>query len=233
MIVYRYPENLNIFNSGSPPTVTAGFIRIATTVVLGYGVLWLAPSFVIDPSLPSYLAPAIAVGATVPLLLTGLAFGGYEHHVNVILPTFARRSKESLIHFAGNIPPGTVVEIKSMWFRPWPVTKKIYFEDLRRLPRSWTRLSNLENFPRSNRMKADKNPVWNWLALTLMGRYFVSRAQLKDRSRAPGVWDKMWEQIPMTGQEPVRKEAAGKGPVVAANRPAASIRNRVPPKRNR
>lgn len=162
------------------------------------------------------------MGATIPLLVTGLAFGGYVHHVNVILPSFARRSKDSLVHFASDVPSGTIVEIKSMWFRPWPVTKKIYFEDLRRLPRSWTRLSNLENAPPSNMKKAEKNPMWNWLALTLMGRYFVSRNGVKDRSRAPGVWDKMWEQIPLRGQESVKREPVGKMPVAAANRTATS-----------
>ena len=57
-----------------------------------------------------------------------------------------------------------------------------------------------------------------------MGRYFVSRTQVRDRSRAPGVWEEVWKQIPYVGEEPVKKDkqSGEKRPAVAANRPAVT-----------
>ena len=51
----------------------------------------------------------------------------------------------------------------------------------------------------------------------------MSRTQIKDRSRAPGVWDKMWEQIPMVGEQLIAKKTMERRPAVAANRPQAAV----------
>ncbi|KAK3715105.1 hypothetical protein LTR37_007315 [Vermiconidia calcicola] len=227
----KKPQSLNVFNTGAVPTVTFGFLRIATLSVLVYGISSVAPSMLTDPNAPWYMFPLVALGSTIPFLLTGIAFGGYVHHINIHLPALARRSKDDLMRFAANVPPMTKVEIKSMWFRPWPVTKRVYFEDLRRLPRSYMRASNLEHVPLSIRANVNKNPGWSWLTKVFMGRYCVSRSQIKDRSRVPGVWDKMWEGIPFVGEEGV-KEPVQKAKAVysMANRqPTSSATGRRPP----
>ena len=194
--------------------------------------LWVAPSIFLDPNAPSLWVPVVAIGSVVPLLVVGLAFGGYTQHINILLPTTARRSKEDLMRFASVIPPTTIVQIKSMWFRPWPVTKEIFFEDLRRLPRRWTRLANLEHVPLGTKEQAQKNPRWDWVAKSLMGRYFVDMTKDRDRSRAPGVWKRVWEQIPMSGEEPIKAKDMDRKPAVAANRPAMGApTERRPPRR--
>lgn len=198
-------------------------MRVVTNVFFGYGVLWAAPSMFFDPEAPWYMVPTVAAGSAIPLLAAGLAFGGYVNHINILLPQHARKSKDDLTRFAAAMPPTTIVQLKSMWFRPWPVTKEIYFEDLRRLPRRWYRLANLEHVPHSNRELVKSNPMWNWIVGSVMGRYSVSAAQVKDRSRAPGVWERVWEQIPMAGEYPVPRETM-KRPVVAANRAASAIK---------
>jgi hypothetical protein len=219
--VYRLPENLNVFNAGSGPIVALGTIRVVCLAVFGYGFLYSAPYIIVDGAAPWYTGPLIAVGSAIPFLLTGLGWGGYVQHINILLPSAARRSKEDLLRFVSSMPPTAIVQIKSMWFRPWPVTQDIFFEDFRRLPRSKIRVSNLEWAPQKSFEAADKNPMKNWIAKRLMGTYFVSETQFKDRSRAPGIWKKIWEQIPMAGEAPVKREAVKK-PVLPSNRSVLS-----------
>jgi hypothetical protein len=79
-------------------------------------------------------------------------------------------------------------------------------------------MSNLEYTPRRSLELAEKDPMWNWIATKVMGTYFVNVSQFKDRSRAPGVWSKIWQQIPMTGEaHAVRKEVERRA-VLASNR---------------
>ena len=200
--------------------MVSGTVRVVLWVVLGVGTFYLGPLLVLDDAAPWYIAPVVAVGAAIPLILTGIAWGGYVHHINILLPATARKTKEDLMRFAGNVPPSAVVQIKSMWFKPWPVTKEIYFEDFRRLPKSNTRISNLEHSPPKNRDLGAKNPMLNWLVKRSMATYFVNNNQPKDRSRAPGIWKKMWEQIPMAGDQVAIRRPLERRPVLPSNRSA-------------
>ena len=157
--------------------------------------------------------------------------------VNVHLPPLARRSHDSLMAFASKVPKGTLVDIRNMRFRPWPHNKQVYFEDLRRLPRHWARVSNLEYYPIDNRISEAKQPSrWEWPIRVVLGRYFINREQAKDRSLVPGVWDKIWAQIPVAGEEnavePVKepsKEAEKVVKPVKPERKAVVMSNRPAP----
>jgi len=198
---HTYPENLNIFNSGAVATLSIGFIRVAAIAAFIYGGS-IIPSVATDPGAPWWMLPTVITISIVPLLGTA-AFGGYVNHVNVILPSTARRSKQDLLRWAARPPPETRLQIKSMWFMPWPSTKTVFLGDLRRLELSRFRLANLEHIPPAwKRIRdSEKETLQSWLARVFMGRYWASRQQVMDRSRAPGVWDRMWEQIPLVGEE--------------------------------
>lgn len=102
---------------------------------------------------------------------------------------------------------GARVQIKAFWFRPWAHTRNVNLNDLRRLRSSRLRITNLEQQPANYSPRtaalAREHPKWYWLAQTWMGRMYVARDQMRDRSRAPGVWNGLWEQIPMLGEEHV------------------------------
>jgi hypothetical protein len=53
------------------------------------------------------------------------------------------------------------------------------------------------------------------LAMRMYGRYWVDMTS-RNKSQAPGVWEKMWEQIPIKGQEPLK--IAERKPLAMANR---------------
>lgn len=66
-----------------------------------------------------------------------------------------------------------------------------------------------------------------------MGRYFVTRGMVRDRSRVPGVWDRMWEQIPVVGEEGVEEERKMEGRSVAKPVQSPSTASKKPPPRAR
>jgi hypothetical protein len=204
-------------------------MRVFAWIALAYGIRVFSTN-IFNPE-ASWIMPVVVLPlAVIPLLATGLAFGGYVHHINVILPTSARRSKEALSRFAGSVPRDTIVEIKCMWLRPWPTAKRVYFSDLRRLPYSTVRLTNLEHIPLATRKEHERRPIYAWIIRVVMGRYWVSRQQIKDRSRAPGVWDTMWRQIPMVGEEKSAEvRAAEKVPYAISNRPNTGAGAKAPP----
>ncbi|KAK5172077.1 uncharacterized protein LTR77_003714 [Saxophila tyrrhenica] len=234
---YTYPENLNIFNSGAVAVVSMGFIRIACIGAFMYGAFYVLPSAIFDTNAPWWMLPTVSALACVPLLASG-AFGGFVNHINVILPTSARRTRQDLLSWAAGAPAETHVQIKTMWFKPWPKTKTVRLGDLRRLPYSSLRLTNLEHIPSGARID-HQNAGWTgWLVRAVMGRYWVSRAQVKDRSRAPGVWDRMWEDIPLAGGKVDEIRRAQKAAYAISNRtstsntprPAARGRAAAPPR---
>lgn len=138
--------------------------------------------------------------------------------IRVELPARAKRSQEALLQWASNIPPNTMLEVQSFRFMPWPTHKSIRISDLRRLPQTrWSlKSANLERIPFMGVWDPDEitgGPVMR----RLYARYWVDRAQITDKSQAPGVWDRIWEQLPMKGEERASR-AAVKEPVIMANR---------------
>lgn len=219
-----YPEILNVFHSGAVPTVAIGLTRLVSILAPFYGIIFVLPNALQDASATWWMPAAVTAITFVPLLAS-LVFGGYVNAINIRLPALARRSKEHLMSFSARVPPETLVEIKSMWFRPWPQTRTLHFGDLKRLPYSSVRLSNLEHTPYHAEEVHRKQPWVSWGARVLYGRYWVSRAQVKDRSRAPGAWDRMWEQIPIVGTVGTTGRVQN-----AASKPSSPPGRRVPPR---
>ena len=235
---------LNVYDSGLFPNLVIGISRISTIVVFGLGLSFVTPRIYVDPVSPWWMVPLVALGSAVPMIVTYLASGSYVHHIHVVLPASARASKEDLMRFAANVPPAsTQLYIKGMQFAPWPTTRSVFFEDLRRLRPGWMQIANLEHMRPAVREEERqyKNRLWGWLAKRMMGTHFVSRTQLRDRSRAPGVLDRMWEQIPMEGEpeEAIAKRmrekrsAGERRPVLMANRPARVASSSSPADRSR
>ena len=192
-----YPERLNIYDSGLPPQVIMGAVRVAGIAVFALGTTVYAPSCYLDPATPWWIAPVAVVASFLPLATSVLAFGPYVHHIYVDLPAGARNSREALLRFTQKPPPSTRLRVSSQRLIPWPVTRSVALKDLWRLPVSRMRLANLEWRPPAVRQKATGAAAW--LIRQYYGRFYVSRGQIKDRSLAPGVFDQMWERIPMLG----------------------------------
>lgn len=205
--------------------------RILTIVVAGLGVFTVAPRMFFNPDVSNWWVPGVIVGSTVPFVALALLSAPYVSTIRVLLPRSARKNHDSLMRFAENVPGDTKIMMQSMRWLPWPVHREMFFADLRRLP--GRKLSvNLEHVPLGHEQKAREagSILGGRLAIRMYGRYWVDMTS-SNKSQAPGVWEKMWDQIPIKGHEPVKVPLAEKAPVVMANRspPIAAEPRRPPP----
>lgn len=208
---------LNVYQGSVIRTVSVGMMRIVTIVVFGLGVTMVAPRMFFDPDQSTWWVPVVLVGSTVPFVLTALLSAPYVSTIRVLVPPSAKKSTEALRRFAEHVPPDTKVSLQSMRWLPWPTHKEIFFSDLRRLP--GRQLSaNLEHIPLGHEAAENASKIFGGrLAMRMYGRYWVDMNS-RNKSQAPGVWEKMWEQIPIKGQVPLK--TANKEPPVMVKRSA-------------
>jgi hypothetical protein len=231
-IVIRSLDLLNVYQGSVIRTVTVGMMRMVTIVVFGLGVTMIAPSIFFDPDQPKWWVPVVLVGSAVPLVLTALLSAPYVSTIRVLVPPSAKKNTEALFRFAERVPEDTKVALQSMRWLPWPTHKEVFFSDLRRLP--GRKLSvNLEHIPLGNKAAENASKiVGGRLAMRMYGRYWVDMTS-RNKSQAPGVWEKMWEQIPIKGQEPLkiadRKPPAMANRIVLPKTSAAAARLSPPP----
>ena len=209
---------LNVYQAGPPRTVFIGLFRVVTIVVLGLGVTAVAPRMYFDPDSSNWWVPTVAIGSAVPFVVLALLSAPYVSTVRILLPNSARRSTEALMAFAENVPADTKVLLQSMRWLPWPIHRQVFFSDLRRLP--GTKLSaNLEHVPLGHEQAKNANNILGGRFVQRMyGKYWVDMT-VRNKSQAPGVWEKMWDQITIKGQEHLKVAPRDRLPPVMANRP--------------
>lgn len=198
------PERINVYRAGVAATVGVGMCRVATIGAFMLGSLWYAPAFYFSPDHSNWLVPVVLAGSAVPFVVTALCTGPMVHSILVRLPARARRSKDDLIYFSKYPPKDTIIELQFMRWKPWLQGKGYRFDRLRRLtPSLRGGIANLEVVNDEEEHAARDNPRLARFLSALMGRYFVNRQQKNDRAAVPGVWDNMWQRIPLKGQRGV------------------------------
>lgn len=140
-------------------------------------------------------------------------------NIVVVLPPSARKSKDALLRFANDVPPNTLLQLRFIRFAPWFSRRSVFYRDLRRLPLSKNRLSNLEHISwRNERMVQEAIGSGEERALKrserlvrmFMGRFWVGQGTIAGHNTlVPGVWERMWVRIP-------EKTAEADGTVVNA-----------------
>lgn len=208
---------LNVYQGGPIRTVCVGMARVVTIVFLAIGVSGVAPRMFFDPDTPMWWVPVVVVGSAIPLVVFAMASAPYVSTIRVLLPSSAKRNHEALMRFAENVPADTRISLQTMRWLPWPTHKEMFFADLRRLP--GTNLSaNLEHVPLGHEKAQNAGKIFGGrLVMRMYGRYWVNMT-VKNRSQAPGVWEKMWDQITIKGQEHLKVAPKKRLPSVMANR---------------
>ncbi|KAF7196493.1 hypothetical protein HII31_02221, partial [Pseudocercospora fuligena] len=215
-----YPERINVYRAGTSATLSVGLGRVVTIVFFLAGATIWAPAYYFSPDHSSLWVPVYIAAAAIPFIATALATGPMIHAIRVYLPGRARRSKDDLKRFASQTPAETLLELQYMRWLPWPQTRRMPFGRLRRLQPSLR--GGIANLEQQNPHVSDevKNTLVGWLAHRNWGRFYVNRAQRRDRSAVPGVWEGMWKQIPLKGsKEDILKK--GKAPVQMRGRSPA------------
>ncbi|KAH9843251.1 hypothetical protein Tdes44962_MAKER07572 [Teratosphaeria destructans] len=232
MAVTRIPTtttiSLQVYLAPTTQVVFIGITRLATLVFFALGttytLLYLGP----DPLVPLHIKALYLLGSTIPVSAAMLS-GPCVSAIRLHLPRVMARDKADVMRWANNVPPNTRLTMTYMRFRPWPVKKQFVFRDLRRLVPNSRRLSNLEHIPERNRESMDKHFLYGWWVRRFAGRYWVNmNFSSKDRCEVPGVWEKMWRQIPWAGEKGVAVDEAVVRQREEANR-ARMPGPRVPP----
>lgn len=221
---------LNVYQAGPPRTVFVGMFRIVTIVVFSIGVSMVAPRMYFDPDTSTWWVPAVIVGSAIPAVVLALLSAPYVSTIRVLLPPSAKKSHEALMAFAENVPADTTVMLQSMRWLPWPTHKQVFFSDLRRLP-GMKLSANLEHVPLGHKQIESASKIAGGrLAMRMYGKYWVDMTA-RNKSQAPGVWEKMWDQITIKGQEHLKVAPRDRLPPVMANRPVPSVGagKRLPP----
>lgn len=211
-------NDLCVYQAGQVRTLVVGLTRVVTLVVFGLGFV-AAPNMYYHPDTSNWWVPGVIAGSAIPMVVLTLISAPFVSTIRVQIPPSAKRSQQALMQWASNIPPETRLELQSMRFLPWPKHRSIRISDLRRLPQTrWSMgLANLERVSYHGEPWRAEDVTGGRLVRRLYARYYIDRAQITDKSQAPGLWDRIWEQIPVKGEQPAARMVM-KEPVVMANR---------------
>lgn len=162
-----------------------------------------------------------------------LATGPFVHSIKLRLPPSVRTSKDELLHFVDNMPGNAELRIECMRFAPWPTKRDVKFGLLRKYrPSLKGGLANLEYVTEhGGNAKGYEGTWWHNMVKNAMGRFMVDNV-VQDKSAAPGLWIKIWKQIPERGSQhdPSNKLAKeARKPVTMVNRPQRAMNPSVRP----
>lgn len=155
------------------------------------------------------------VGSAIPLITATFATAPFVAHINMEIPGWARRSKDTLNQFVKKLPGDTRLEIGLLGFLPRPKKRIVTVSELRKLPPSWIRLANLEHFPKRNE---GKDIPWRYkMFLKVFYAQFYVKPGMdgQKKSRAPGVWEEVQRhirQVSETGSQATAKSAKPQRP---------------------
>jgi hypothetical protein len=214
---------LNVYQAGAIRTVFVGMSRAVTVVVFAIGLTTVAPRMYMDPDTSMWWVPAVIIGSGIPLVAFSLLSAPFVSTVRVLLPKAARKDHASLTRFAENVPEDTKVLFQTMRWAPWATHKQVFFSDLRRLPGK-NLSANLEHVPlgHGKETQGASKVLGGKLAVRMYGKYWVDMTS-RNKSQAPGVWEKMWDQITIKGQEALKIPPRERLPPGMTNRPAPTV----------
>ena len=124
------------------------------------------------------------------MVLVSFMTAPFVANVFIQLPTWARKSKDTLGIFLRSLPPDTRLEFHKMGFLPMPRTRTMQLSELRPLS-SKLLLANLEQVPRENTGK--KVPTW----LRAVRGYLWTRPTRShwEKTLAPEVWPAVMNHV--------------------------------------
>ena len=111
------------------------------------------------------------------------------------VPAAARTSRTVLLRYCAKLPPRTPLDITTVRLIGLPKSTSTTLGELRALK---PRLGRLANIERVNDEVLTRRTLWAWLTTWMReprNKFYVGGADGVKRSRAPGVWELVWDQI--------------------------------------
>jgi len=178
-----------------------GTMKIGTIFLFAFACIYVAPAVYMDPEAPTWSTPAVMACGAIPLLFTIVTSSPYVGSIHIRLPPQARSSKEVLMRWIERMPKDTALDFTTLRLIGLQKTNGLLVGELRTSKPRLARLANLERVQRSaawNKQTHRGGAVARFFARFQEPRnkfYVAERRTVTDRSRAPGVWEKVLEQI--------------------------------------
>ncbi|KAJ5096040.1 hypothetical protein NUU61_005396 [Penicillium alfredii] len=147
------PERILVYYGGTGRAIYLGMLRVSTFILFGTACLIIAPACY-SADYPWYTLPAIVAGGALPMVFVAYTAAPYVNFVHLALPAFARKTRETAIYYAKDLPPTAVLYITTTRFNTIPRQtavrmgdilpgrqkyRPISFSNLNPAPRPWYR----------------------------------------------------------------------------------------------
>ncbi|PQE06242.1 4-coumarate- ligase 2 protein [Rutstroemia sp. NJR-2017a BBW] len=127
-----YPIRLLIYHSGTGRTVFLGCLKVTTIFIFAFFSLVVAPAhFYADEEQPKWVAPTVLLCGTIPMVVVAYLSSPFVNYIHLILPTFARTSRDLMLRYSKNPPKDAMLDVTTMNFIGKPRVSRVYISDLR------------------------------------------------------------------------------------------------------
>ncbi|KAJ5579891.1 uncharacterized protein N7459_005876 [Penicillium hispanicum] len=123
------PERILVYYGGTGRAMFLGMLRVTTILLFGAACLIVAPSCYTDEG-AWYITPLVIAGGALPMLFVAYTSAPYVNFVHLAIPPFARRTRETAIHYAKDLPPTAVLYLNTMRFNTIPRQTAVRVGDL-------------------------------------------------------------------------------------------------------
>ena len=125
-----YPERLLVYHAGTGRTVFIATTRLLGIFIFIFASFLIAPRYYISPLEPTWMAPIVVAGGTIPLLVTTFTVAPLVIYVHLALPLWARTSAPRLRRFAEALPSSATMDVTTLrWI--WPRVTRLQASELR------------------------------------------------------------------------------------------------------
>jgi len=175
-----YPERILIYHAGTGRTVLIGCLKVTTIFIFSFFCLVVAPAHWYADHEPPWVAVAVVLSGTVPLIFVSYFSAPFVNYIHLRLPAFARNSRELLMRYSKSLPKDAEVDITTMNFLGKPRLSRLKVSDLRPGKERF----GLGNYARNTAEINTKRPWWMGKAVRLFGVYGNS-----ENVRETDIWE--------------------------------------------
>ncbi|RDW82539.1 hypothetical protein BP6252_03651 [Coleophoma cylindrospora] len=169
-----------IYHAGTGRAVFIGCMKVTTVFIFTFFTLIVAPIHFYSDEQPNWVAPAVTLSGLLPLVFVAYTTKPFVTYVHLLLPQFARQSRELLFRYAKALPKDAVLEITTMNSFGKPVVSRVKIGEL--FP-SKARFG-LANYSRDT-TKINKSRPW-WMGKAV-GEFGIHGG--KGKIKEGGVWE--------------------------------------------
>ncbi|KLJ05425.1 hypothetical protein EMPG_11099 [Blastomyces silverae] len=137
-------EEVLIYHAGTGKIAFIGMMRITTLLIFGVSCLVVAPAFYYSGDLPWYIAPAVVIGGSIPMLFVLYTTAPFVNLIYLRLPHAARQTRQRTQFYLKDVPQNAVLSLETMKFNFYFRKTEVALSDLT-LGRSTLRPVNIIN----------------------------------------------------------------------------------------